>query len=151
MGSKLGEAIRLNSALEVASLWMIENRGFANTAERRFGRRIPLYFLALADGAVAPETCVGCSEPTLPLIRGDSVHLRASFSPRLGGSAGRNCRIFVIMAGGILKRLVGQIRGEQFFSERIRKGSHGGTEGKVWKTGELRPQTGTHDGREPSG
>ena len=32
----------------------------------------------------------------------------------------------VIISPGSLKRLVGQIRGEQFFSERIRGGSHRG-------------------------
>ena len=42
----------------------------------------------------------------------------------------RFCRILAIIAGGILKRLVGQIRGVQFFSERIREGSHGGTKGR---------------------
>jgi hypothetical protein len=45
MGSKLSEATSLNSALEVASLWMIENRGIGNTAARGFERRIPLLFL----------------------------------------------------------------------------------------------------------
>jgi hypothetical protein len=47
MGSKLSEAISLNSALEVASLWMIENRGIGNAAARGFERRIPFSFLAL--------------------------------------------------------------------------------------------------------
>ncbi len=41
----------------------------------------------------------------------------------------------MIIAGGILKRLVGQIRGEQFFSERIREGSHGGEEKRSAETG----------------
>jgi len=31
----------------------------------------------------------------------------------------RFCRILVIIAGGILKRLVGQIRGDQFFSQKL--------------------------------
>ena len=44
------------------------------------------------------------------------------------------CRILVIIAGCILKRLVGQIRGEQFFSERIREGSHGGEENRRAET-----------------
>ena len=43
----------------------------------------------------------------------------------------RFCRILVIIAGDILKRLVGQIRGDQFFlSERTREGSHGGTKAR---------------------
>ena len=42
----------------------------------------------------------------------------------------RFCRILVIIAGGILKRLVGQIRGDEFFSERNREGSHGGTKAR---------------------
>jgi hypothetical protein len=46
----------------------------------------------------------------------------------------RFCRILVIIAGGILKRLVGQIRGEQIFSERIREGSHGGEEKRSAET-----------------
>jgi hypothetical protein len=45
MGSKLSEATSLNSALEVASLWMIENRGIGNTAAQGFERRISLLFL----------------------------------------------------------------------------------------------------------
>ena len=45
------------------------------------------------------------------------------------------CRILVIIAGGILKRLVGQIQGEQFFSERIGEGSHGGTKAQRGKGG----------------
>ena len=50
----------------------------------------------------------------------------------------------VIIAGGILKQLVGQIRGEQFFSERTRGGSHGGTKARRGRreTGNLRPETG---------
>jgi len=35
-------------------------------------------------------------------------------------------RILVIIAGDILKRLVGQKLGDQFFSEKIREESHGG-------------------------
>ena len=42
----------------------------------------------------------------------------------------RFCRILEIIAGSILKRLVGQIRGDQFFSERFREGSHGGTKAR---------------------
>ena len=45
------------------------------------------------------------------------------------------CRILVIIAAGILKRLVGQIRGEQFFSGRNREDSHGGTKAQRGKGG----------------
>ena len=50
----------------------------------------------------------------------------------------RFCRILAIIAEGILKRMVGQIRGDQFFSERNREGSHGGTKARrQGKGGEL--------------
>jgi hypothetical protein len=45
------------------------------------------------NAAFAPESWVGFGEPTLPWIRGDSFHSRASFSPRLCGSA--QCRRIV--------------------------------------------------------
>lgn len=56
----------------------------------------------------------------------------------------RFCRILVIIAGRILKRLVGQIRGDQFFSERIREGSHRGTKaGREGKGG--KPEGGSRN------
>ena len=78
MGSKLGEVTSLNSALEVASLWMIENRGIGNTAARGFERRIPLLFLGVADGAFAPEAWVGNGVPTLPWNHVVSLRSRLS-------------------------------------------------------------------------
>ena len=41
----------------------------------------------------------------------------------------------LIIAGDILKRLVGQIRGVQIFSERSREGPHGGEEKRSAETG----------------
>ena len=49
----------------------------------------------------------------------------------------RFCRILVIIAGRILKRLVGQLRGDQFF---LRESGKALTEGR--KSGALRPETG---------
>ena len=56
--------------------------------------------------------------------------------------ARRRLNSFVIISPGILKRLVGQKLGDQFF-ERIREGSHGGTKARrrrCRKTGELKPE-----------